>query len=404
MAWKECDRMSERLELVALASSGGVSIAALARRFGVSRKTVYKWLARHEAEGQSGLVDRSRRPHTSPARTGVEVEAQVLALRSKHPAWGGRKLHHRLKRLGVNPVPAPSTITRILADHGQIDPADSQQRQPWQRFERSAPNELWQMDFKGPVPLVGGGQSHPLTVIDDHARYALGLRACADQRRQTVQDQLTRLFRRYGRPWAMLTDNGSPWAVPGGVGLTGLEVWLMRLDVQMLHGRPYHPQTQGKDERLHRTMQVEVLQGRDFVDRAILQATLEDWREVYNHQRPHEALDYATPADRYRPSVRPMLEALPVVVYDAADQVRRVDRSGQCRFHRRKLRVGQALAGESVALRPTGTDGLWSVYYSRFRIGEVDLKAVGPEQFAHVLRRGSGRCAPSATPQHENPV
>ena len=404
MPWKECDRMSERRELVALASAGGVSVAALARRFGVSRKTVYKWLARHTAEGQAGLADRSRRPHTSPGRTAEPVEAQVLALRAKHPAWGGRKLHHRLKRLGVDPVPSPSTITRILHEHGLIDEAASQQRQAWQRFERSSPNELWQMDFKGPVPLVGGGQSHPLTVIDDHARYALGLRACADQRRQTVQDQLTRLFRRYGRPWAMLTDNGSPWAVSGGVGLTRLEVWLMRLDVQMLHGRPYHPQTQGKDERLHRTMQVEVLQGRDFVDHATLQATLEDWREVYNHQRPHEALDYATPADRYRPSARPMLEALPAVVYDAADQVRQVDRSGQFRFHRRKLRVGHALAGESVALRPTGTDGLWSVYYSRFLIGEVDLKAVGPDRFAHVLRRGSGRCAPSATPQHENPV
>jgi len=404
MPWTECDRMSQRRELLALAAVGGVSVAALARRFGVSRKTVYKWLTRYRTEGEAGLADRSRRPHTSPNRTGPAVEAQVLALRAEHPAWGGRKLHHRLKRLGVEPVPSPSTITRILREHGLIDPVDSQQRHRWQRFERAAPNELWQMDFKGPVALVHGGQSHPLTVIDDHARYALGLRACADQRRQTVQDQLTALFTRYGRPWAMLTDNGPPWGVSGGVGLTQLEVWLMRLDVQMLHGRPYHPQTQGKDERLHRTMDVEVLQGRDFVDHANLQTTLEHWRSVYNHERPHEALGYETPADRYRPSPRSMPGVLPAVIYDQADRVRRVDRSGQCRFHRRKLRVGQALAGASVALRPTTTDGLWSVHFSRFRIGEVDLKQVGPDQFAHVLRRGSGRCAPSTPPQDDNPI
>lgn len=402
MPWKECDRMSQRQELVALASGQGISIAELARRFGVSRKTVYKWLLRHGEQGVAGLEDRSRRPGSSPQRTAADVELQVLALRGKHPTWGGRKLHHRLKRLG-QPAPAPSTITRILREHGLIAQADHGRREHWQRFEHPLPNDLWQMDFKSPVELAGGGSCHPLTVIDDHSRYSLGLQACADQRHRTVHEQLTRVFERYGLPWAILSDNGSPWRCPRMDGsYTRLEVWLMRLDVQVRHGRPFHPQTQGKDERFHRTLDVEVLQGRRFRDRVCVQDVLDSWREQYNHERPHEALNMATPGERYRPSVRSMPSMLPTITYDTTDQVRRVDRCGQFRFHRRKLRAGKAFAGERIALRPTQIDGVWRVYYSRMRIGQVDLREVGPHEFAHVLRAGSGRCAPSAGPQDES--
>lgn len=398
MPWKECDRVSQRRELLALAAAGGVSVAELARRFGVSRKTIYKWQARLAASGQAGLLDRSRRPRHCPHQTPVAVQQQVLALRQQHPAWGGRKLHHRLQHLGL-PAPAPSTISRILRDHGLIDPAQSARRHRWQRFERAAPNELWQMDFKGPVPLVGGGDAHPLTVVDDHSRYALALHACADQRMVGVRDRLTRLFGRYGLPWAILSDNGSPWRSPG-YGLTGLEVWLMRLDVKVLHGRPYHPQTQGKDERFHRTVEVEVLQGRSFANRVSLQKALDPWRRVYNHERPHESLGHMPPASRYQPSVRSLPSTLPRIVYDTCDQVRRVDRSGQFRFQGRKLRAGKALSGESVGLRPLAADGQWGVYYGRFRIGQVDLKAVARGEFAHVFRRASGRCAPCVPAKH----
>jgi transposase InsO family protein len=388
-----------------LAVQEGVSMALLARRFGVSRKTVYKWLGRYRQEGLAGLADRSRRPRGCAHRTAAAVEEAVLALRHKHPAWGGRKLHHRLRAMGVA-APAPSTITRILRDHGLIDPAASAGRQRrCQRFERDEPNELWQMDFKSPLDLVGGGRCHPLTVIDDHSRYALGLQACANQKRQTVHDQLTRLFERYGLPWALLSDNGSPWCCPTLAGaLSRLEVWLMRLDVRVMHGRPYHPQTQGKDERFHRTVEAEVLQGRRFASRASVQRAFDPWRTVYNHQRPHEALGMQTPSQRYRPSPRSMPAVLPTIEYGPSDQVRRVDRSGQFRFHRRKLRAGQALVGESVALRPTTTDGLWKVYYSRFEIGQVDLRQVGPHQFAHVVGRRSSRCAPSTAANHASPL
>lgn len=383
MAWKECDRVSQRQELMTLAAAGGLSVAELARRFGVSRKTVYKWMNRQAAHGSAGLTDQSRRPRHSPHRTPDAIQQQVLSLHQQHPAWGGRKLHHRLRHLGLNP-PAPSTITRILQDHRQIIPS-ARRPGPWQRFERALPNELWQMDFKSPVPLVHGGQSHPLTVVDDHSRYALALEACPDQKLPTVQKHLTRLFEHYGLPWAMLSDNGSPFRSPG-YGLTALEVWLMRLDVQFIHGRPYHPQTQGKDERFHRTVGVEVLQGRSFADAASLQEVLDPWRQVYNNQRPHESLDHHPPASRYRPSVRSMPAKLACIEYDAGDEVRRVDASGQVFFKGRRMRVGKALTDQRVALRPTLIDGLWQVYYSRFRIGQLDLKAVAKGQFTHVLR------------------
>lgn len=403
MPWKECDRVSQRLELLQLASAGSTPVAELARRFGVSRKTIYKWRRRHQNAGQAGLMDRSRRPHHSPRRTSAALERAVLSLRQKHPYWGGRKLHHCLLRMGVE-APAPSTITRILREHDLIEPAQSEQRHRWQRFERAAPNELWQMDFKGPIQLAGGGACHPLTVIDDHSRYALGLRACTNQQHQTVHDQLTSLFECYGLPWAMLSDNGSPWSAPGKAVLTRLEVWLMRLDVRVLHGRPFHPQTQGKDERFHRTLNVELLQGRSFRGHSEVQRAFDPWRRQYNHHRPHEALAMATPAERYRPSVRSMPRVLPPVVYYPGEQVRRVDRSGQFSFQRRKLRIGHALTGESVALRPTGQDGLWQVWYGRFALGEVDLRLVGPGQFAHVLSSRSARCAPCAAAEHGDEV
>jgi len=397
--------MSQRRELVALAAGGTVSKTELARRFGVSRKTVYKWLSRAEEGGAEALADRSRRPGSCPHQTPAEVEAAVVMLRESHPAWGGRKLHHRLRALG-QASPAPSTITRILREHGQIDPAASANRQAWQRFEHERPNDLWQMDFKSPLRLGDGKACHTLTVIDDHSRYALGVTACEDQRHDTVHAQLTRLFERYGRPWALLSDNGSPWGstdVDGGW-YTRLEVWLMRLDIRVSHGRAYHPQTQGKDERFHRTMEVELLQGRLFRDAAAVQEAVDRWREKYNHERPHEALGYATPGQRYRASERGMPGELPRVEYDAGDEVRKVDASGQFRFHRRKCRAGKAFTGLRIGLRATGKDGEYSVHFGRFEIGRVDLRQVEPEGFAHVGVRRRGRCAPPTTHAEQEEV
>jgi len=373
MSWKEMTPMSQRKEFVHWSRVDGANISRLCRRYEVSRKTGYKWLARFQREGEAGLADRPRRPRTSPGKTPVEVEEALLRLREAHPAWGGRKLRARLLAQGWSEVPAASTITDILRRHGLINPEESAKHKAWQRFEAEAPNDLWQMDFKGHVEAAAG-RCHPLTVLDDHSRFALGLKACADERRHTVQQCLTTIFRRYGLPRQMLVDNGSPWGSDAAHPYTALTVWLLRLGVKVSHSRPYHPQTLGKDERFHRTLKAEVLQYCQGLELERCQARLDAWRLVYNLERPHQALGMAVPMSRYRESPRTFPETLPPLVYGPGDQVRKVQALGWITFRGRYFRLSKAFRGELVALRPTVTDGLWEVYFGQHRITRINLR------------------------------
>ncbi len=297
MPWEEVSAMSQRLEFVTLAQSEETNIRELCRRFGISPTTGYKWLGRFRGSGIAGLAELARRPHNSPGRTPSEIEGAVLQVRDDHPAWGGRKLRAWLLARRRHGVPSPSTITAILRRYGRIDLALSVQHTAWQRFEHAEPNQLWQMDFKGHF-AVGEGRCHPLTVLDDHSRFALGLVACGNEMGQTVQVQLTSIFRCYGLPQRMVMDNGSPWGHDGEHPYTPLTVWLLRLGIAVSHGRPYHPQTQGKDERFHRTLKAEVLQGSVFRDLGQCQRVFDQWRGVYNFERPHHALELAVPSSR----------------------------------------------------------------------------------------------------------
>src|SRR5438270_11742601 len=281
--------MSQRHEFVMLFEQEGVNRRELCRRFGISPTVDHRRWARYRQEGHAGLADRSGRPQRSPGRSSAAMEALVVAVRTEHSAWGGRKVRRRLQDLGHPAVPSASTITAILHRQGGIADAAEASHKPFERFERAAPNELWQMDYKSlPLARTGGhfatraGRCHPLTVVDDHSRYAVGLRACGDERESTVQNELTAIFRRYGLPERMLMDNGAPWGSDAVHRHTWLTVWLLEIGVAVSHGRPYHPQTQGKDERFHRTLMAE----RRF----------DEWRMVYNTQRPHQALDLVTPA------------------------------------------------------------------------------------------------------------
>jgi len=210
MPFQEQSIMDQKRAFVTLAEQGGVPFAELCRRFDISRPTGYKWLGRWRVAGAAGLAERSRRPHSSPGQTPSATEARVVALRDRHPTWGGQKLRTRLRDQGVDEVPAASTVTAILGRHGRLDPAESAKHTAWHRFEHAAPNDLWQLDFKGHFPLTTTGRCHPLSVLDDHSRYLLGLTACSDEQDATVRTVLTQLFRRYGLPWHILTDNGPP--------------------------------------------------------------------------------------------------------------------------------------------------------------------------------------------------
>ena len=393
MPWKECDQVSLRTDLLALASPEGANFSELCRRFGISRKTGYKWRRRFERDGPAGLADRSRRPRRSPRRTPDRMESSVLAVRDRHPVWGGRKIRARLLALRHQHVPTASTITEILRRHGRIHPDESVKRRPGQRFERLEPNDLWQMDFKGHFGLGNGKRCHPLTVLDDHSRFSIGLRACGNERYETVHQQLAVLFRRYGLPQAMLMDNGSPWGVPHGTGggYTRLTAWLLRLNVRVCHSRPRHPQTHGKEERFHLTLKLELLRDSWYRNLREAQEGFDPWRHLYNHERPHEALDMDVPASRYRPSPRSMPDRLPSLEYGPGVVTRTVKGTGQVQFQNRYLRISDAFAGDRVGFRPTRTDGIYEVLYGSFRIGRADLRGARRGKTAEVRLRSLHR-------------
>jgi transposase InsO family protein len=399
MPWRERSIVDQREEFVRLALTPGANKRELCRRFGISRSKGYKWLGRYAAEGRAGLCDRSRRPHDSPARTDAAVEAQVLRIRgNSNNAWGGRKIARVLEREGAVVVPAASTITEILRRHGKLEARAGEHPGPYRRFERAQPNELWQMDFKGDF-ATGRGRCHPLTVVDDHSRYALAVEACGSEQDRPTRERLVGVFRRYGLPDAMLMDNGSPWGDSGGGRFTAFSVWLLRLGVRVAHGRPYHPQTQGKDERFHRTLKAEVLSGRHFRDLAECQRAFDGWRPVYNYQRPHQALDLATPSVRYRSSARSFPETLPPIEYGAGDTVRKADQEGDIRFKNRRIRLGKPFRGEPIALRPTSEDGVFDIHFCTHRIGTIDLRVLTRSACGHVDIASAMPTSPQAQQQ-----
>lgn len=378
MPWPAKDVFSLRREFVELACQDGANRRALCRRFGVSPRIGYKWIDRFLAGGLAGIEERSRRPAGSPNRTDDDIEKQVLALRQQHPQWGGRKLHRRLLDLGHAEVPAPSTITDILHRHQLIDLSRS--RPALQRFERPEPNALWQIDFKGHFETAGG-RCHPLTLLDDHSRFNLLLAACERQNTEHVQPLLADTFRRYGLPVQINADNGAPWGSCSQPehGITQLTVWLIRLGIFVSHSRPAHPQTNGKDERFHRSMKAEVLNGRSYADLVHAQHAFDRWRVVYNQERPHEALNMATPITRYRPSARTFPEVLLPIEYGPDDTVAEVGWDGRVYFKGRKLKVSNALHRLPIAFRPVAaTDGLYDMYFCHQRFDQSDLRESPP--------------------------
>jgi transposase InsO family protein len=371
VAWQEATTVSLRHDFVTLAVQPDVSVRELCRRFGISPPTGYKWLARYATDGAAGLADRSRRPHHAPRQTRPEQEQLVVGARELHPAWGGRKLRRWLLDRGEVDVPQASTITAILGRAGLLATGQTAPH-PWQRFEHPTPNDLWQMDFKGHFALERG-RCHPFTVLDDHSRYNLGLEACANEQHATVERALTGIFERYGLPWWLTMDNGSPWGSDADHPYTRLTVWLLRLGIRISHSAPYHPQTQGKLERFHRSLLAEVISVRAWRDLVECDAAFRAWRPVYNHERPHEALGLATPASRYRPSERAFPMALPPIEYGPNDHVRRPDMNGNISWLGRKYAVGKAFVKQPIALRPTLEDGIWEVYFCHQRIQTIDL-------------------------------
>ena len=374
MPWKENTTMSQRQEFVELALKENANVRALCREFGITPRTGYKWIKRYQEQGEAGLYDRSRRPQNSPYKSSPMLEGAVLKVRRAHPTWGGRKIQWQLVQDGMKSIPAASTITAILSRNEILDPKESAKHSPTQRFEMEHPNQLWQMDFKGHFEMANGFVCHPLTVLDDHSRFLIGLKACPNEHAKTVQGHLRDIFGCYGLPERMLMDNGSTWK-----GFhTGLTFWLVRLGIQVVHGRIHHPQTQGKDERLHRTLKSELLVRQSFYDLTDYQCKFDIWREGYNFERPHQALEMQTPGLRYQSSPRTFTGNFPPIEYERDDILRKIDCLGKVQYQGQKFRIGKAFKNSLVALRSTEMDGVFNVFFFKQRIAQISLLTDNP--------------------------
>jgi transposase InsO family protein len=347
MPWLETDVRDQRIRFVAAASHPTANVQALCAAFGISRKTGYKWLARHAgAASVVELADRSRRPHHSPTRTPEALTQRIMAVRQAF-GWGGAKLAAVLaaEQLTVS----ARTIDRIIAREG-LTRADVAPTAAPRRFARAAPNELWQMDAKGHYPLGAGRRCHPLSIVDDHSRFAVGLVALATLHAAPVQAALVACFERYGVPEAMLMDHGTPWwATSNTAGLSTLSVFLINQHIRLLHGRVRHPQTQGKVERFHRTLGERLRWWGVPTDLVGFAAALAAFRDEYNEVRPHAALGQEPPARHFHRSPRDYVASPPPWEYPEGSEVYPVTANGMITYARRRYFVGEALRGEAVA-------------------------------------------------------
>lgn len=358
------DVHEQRVRFVVEATQKTQTFRALCAAYEISRPTGYLWLRRYRELGVEGIRERSRKPHRSPERTHRELERQVVELRQRYPDWGARKLKVLLARQGAE-LPR-NTIHRILLRHDLVRDQDRRVAAT-QRFERGQPNELWQMDFKGPKgwPQTVG----PLSVLDDHSRYLITLAANGSTHGAAVREQLEEAFQRCGVPDGMLMDHGTPWwSQQSPSGQTQLSLWLMRQGIRLHWSGIRHPQTQGKVERFHGSLQ-RAWQRRGL-PREHTQAWLDAYRWEHNYIRPHEALGMQTPATLWRPSVRRYDPHPPRWEYPAGAWVLKLDCHGLLDIKNRKWKVSKALAGERVQVVPV--EGRMLVFYCTTLLRELD--------------------------------
>ena len=356
--------MEQRKEFIIAASAEDANISELCRKFGISRKTGHKWINR--AEMGLPLCDQSRRPHRQPSKTADEVEQKIIAMRLSHPAWGGKTIRAVLEAAGIEGLPSDKTCCNIIKRHGLIDPAESAKHTAFQRFEKEHCNEMWQTDFKGDFLLGNGIRCYPLTILDDHSRFSIRIEPKTSA--TGVKDSFIQAFQEFGLPNSVLSDNGAQFT-GAHRGLSHFERFLMDLDILPIHGRPIHPQTQGKIERFHRTLKKEALR--------IIPANMEEarirlnnWRWIYNEVRPHHSLGLKTPSSVYHPSTRPYYKPK-AYIYDEGARLIKVNNWGYIRFGPMQLFLSEALADTYVEIRFDEND-TFSILYRNYKIASVD--------------------------------
>lgn len=366
MPWKDKTVEKLREEFIEAAKTAK-NFSSLCREFGISRRTGYKWVAR--SKETSCVSDRSHAPHSVPGRTPSEIESVILQVRSENPEWGAKTILKVMENNGHTGLPCARNVNNILQRYGCISETESQKRKAFVRFQRENCNELWQADFKGDFALLDGSRCFPFDVIDDCSRFCLGIDA--KSRAGGVIASFETIFKEYGLPKAILTDNGGAFAAYGG-GHTRFERWLMDLDVIPLHGRPLHPQTQGKIERFHRTMKNELLKRTAFLDLSDADRRLKEWRVKYNEVRPHEAINMYCPADVYIPSERKYPSSIEDYKYSGLYRILKVNYKGYLRFDGKEFYLSEAMVGAELEMRIMyGT--IAALCYRNYKIAEIDL-------------------------------
>ena len=374
MAWQETSPVEQRERFIHDHRVGLYTMAELSERYGISRKTGYKWLARFDDAGRAGLQDRSRAPHHCPHRIAPDVAAMICAARRQHPSWGPAKLLAWLeRRQPALDLPAISTAGDLLARRGLV-----KKRRRRRHYEHpggvpirtAAPNDLWTADFKGHFRTRDGIYCYPLTVADQHTRYLLACHGLLSTKGHGVRPVFDRLFREYGLPRAIRTDNGVPFATTGIHGLSQLNVWWLRLGIQHQRIRPASPQENGAHERMHKRLKGEAIRPPRSTC-LTQQRAFNGFRHEYNNERPHEALQGGTPASLYHPSRREYTGALPPVDYPGHFIVKRVTNAGTIRLKKRLLFIANSLKQHPVGLEEVD-DGIWSIHFCRVLLGRVD--------------------------------
>lgn len=392
MGWTETCAMNERERFVheALRMMAGDTMSSLCERYGVSRKTGYKWLERYEQEGRGGLSDRSRAPHEHPNALDERLEKRILSLRRSHRDWGAKKLLPVLEqRWPGEHWPAHSTVGEILKRAGLIEAKSTRPRSKpaalnARPIQADEPNALWTIDFKGTMQTLDRCWSTPLTLQDAASRY---LFRCQNMRPNEVEVRywMERTFRRYGLPWAIRSDNGTPFAAPGLAGLSRLSVWWLKLGIEVQRSAPGHPEHNPRHERMHRTLKGQVKSPRR-ADPHALQRALDRFRRSYNHERPHESLGQRTPANIYRASIRPYPKTTPQFVYPDDMVVLRVRADGMLIWDRREIYLSEALRTEWIGLRPIES-ARWAVFLGTLPIATFDARTRKVDPYTESRRQ-----------------
>lgn len=390
MPWKasksEAEERQEFCEKVLLHDE---PLARLCRQYGISRKTGYKWIKRYK-DGES-LNNLSRRPKSSPEATPLKVVKAIVALRTKHRFLGGAKIGMILKNRGLAMVPSGTTITSILRDLDMLDKKACSDAKRFVRFVKNRSNEMWQFDFKGHFLLKDGTRCHPLTGIDDYSRFCICCEPLTHERKETVIPVFERLFREYGLPFSILCDNGSPWGVPYGRGISCFETRMMELGVLVLHGRARHPQTQGKDERFNRTVLEEAIRYFKLENMKSVREELLEFVDFYNNERPHCGIGNKCPANIYEPSPRQYPDRITDWEYPIGAETRTIYSDGRFTFKGREMYLSQGMLGKRIAIVPSSIDGSYNVLFRQFLLGRFNLSTAEFEFVRPYLIEGDPR-------------